>query len=102
MKCFCNNLGELCVFNFARLLAPPYTVQTPFHATLHYILKKEVSTQHSPPLSLSPDDAFNKIPLCAGDDAGEVSWTTVTSDLKLYASHSHFVKQTASLQGAHW
>ena len=37
-----------------------------------------------------------------GDDAVGVAWTDVDSQLKLYASHSDFVKRTTELHKAHW
>jgi len=38
----------------------------------------------------------------AGDDAGAVRWMEVSRDLKLYASHIHFIEQVANMRGAHW
>lgn len=50
----------------------------------------------------SSGETLDKIPLSSGDDAGDVAWTTATSDIKLYASHTHFITKTANLRGAHW
>lgn len=40
--------------------------------------------------------------LQAGDDAMNVRWTDLSSELKLYASHSHILKKVAELHHAHW
>ena len=47
-------------------------------------------------------EAFSKVRLCAGDDAGAVAWTEIRSDLHLYASHSHFIQEVAKLRNAAW
>ena len=46
--------------------------------------------------------AFSKLQLQAGDDAGEVAWMEVGSDLDLYASHTHFIQMAAKLRDAAW
>lgn len=38
-------------------------------------------------------DVVGRFNLKSGDDAGEVAWTTITADLKLYASHAVFLHQ---------
>jgi|ERR1712130_145851 len=40
--------------------------------------------------------------LTAGDDASDVKWSDISADLKLYASHSDFVRRVAQLHEAHW
>lgn len=40
--------------------------------------------------------------LSPGDDAVGVRWTDISSNLKLFASHEMFIKQTAELHKAHW
>ncbi|KAI1884672.1 hypothetical protein AGOR_G00228830 [Albula goreensis] len=47
-------------------------------------------------------DSVSGLPLQAGDDAGQVSWVDIDSALKLYASHSEFLKVTAKERRAHW
>jgi len=47
-------------------------------------------------------DVFCNFLLEAGDDAGAVRWMEVTRDLRLYASHIHFIEQVVNLRGAHW
>lgn len=47
-------------------------------------------------------EAFSKVQLCAGDDAGAVAWTDICSDLHLYASHIHFIQEVAKLRNAAW
>lgn len=45
---------------------------------------------------------MSELPLQAGDDAGQVSWTDIDSSLTLYASHSHFLETVAKEREAHW
>jgi ADP-ribose pyrophosphatase len=47
-------------------------------------------------------DVFGKFKLHAGDDAGKVKWMEVSGDIKLYASHATFIKNTCDRLGAHW
>jgi ADP-ribose pyrophosphatase len=42
------------------------------------------------------------IQLEAGDDAGAVKWTEVTSLARLYASHLSFISKAAEIRGAAW
>jgi ADP-ribose pyrophosphatase len=44
----------------------------------------------------------DKLKLHAGDDAVKVEWKDISSDLKLYASHSDLVKKAAEIHCAHW
>ncbi len=37
-----------------------------------------------------------------GDDAVGVKWQDMSSDLELYASHKHFIQNTANRHSAHW
>ncbi|XP_077976552.1 ADP-ribose pyrophosphatase, mitochondrial-like isoform X2 [Styela clava] len=46
--------------------------------------------------------SFAKMPLEGGDDARSARWMDVSSSLKLYASHSSFLKSTAEYHKAHW
>lgn len=49
------------------------------------------------------DDAgtnVGKVPLQAGDDAKNVTWLAIDRELKLYASHFYFIKQTCQRRGA--
>ena len=48
------------------------------------------------------NSVFGNIELKAGDDAINVQWMDLSSDLKLYASHSELLKKVAELHGAHW
>eukprot|EP01135_Chromosphaera_perkinsii_P012311 Nk52_evm3s2635 gene=Nk52_evmTU3s2635 len=43
---------------------------------------------------------FDMLKLHAGDDAGEVMWKTVDTDLKLYANHKDFLDRVVELRGA--
>nr|CAH7760314.1 unnamed protein product [Callosobruchus chinensis] len=43
-----------------------------------------------------------KFDLKAGDDAQSVKWMDIDGDLKLYASHSQFIKMVVEKLGAHW
>ncbi|CAH8512649.1 unnamed protein product [Heterobilharzia americana] len=47
-------------------------------------------------------DSLALFPLTAGDDAEAVSWTDISSELHLYASHRDFIELVASLQKARW
>lgn len=47
-------------------------------------------------------DSVSELPLQAGDDAGQVSWTDIDSSLALYANHSQFLKTVAEERKAHW
>ncbi|XP_019616862.1 PREDICTED: ADP-ribose pyrophosphatase, mitochondrial-like [Branchiostoma belcheri] len=40
--------------------------------------------------------------LQAGDDANAVKWMDIGSELRLFASHKHFLKKVASNRKAHW
>lgn len=47
-------------------------------------------------------DNVGRFELHAGDDAVGVEWKDVDSSLKLYASHSDFIRKTAEQLDAHW
>ncbi|NXT42550.1 NUDT9 protein, partial [Pelecanoides urinatrix] len=47
-------------------------------------------------------EAMDNLPLEAGDDAGIVKWIDISEKLKLYASHSNFIKLVTEKRGAHW
>lgn len=47
-------------------------------------------------------DKVGKFKLEAGDDAAKVKWAQVSSETKLYASHSDIIKKVVELLGAHW
>ncbi|KAJ1520177.1 hypothetical protein ONE63_004391 [Megalurothrips usitatus] len=47
-------------------------------------------------------DGVAALPLEAGDDAVGVRWTDLSADLKLYASHSQFLKAVADKMGVAW
>lgn len=40
--------------------------------------------------------------LTAGDDAGDVTWMAAVVTTRLYASHSHFIREVVSRKGAAW
>ena len=50
----------------------------------------------------TPGEAFSRLNLVAGDDAAAVAWTEIHSDLRLYASHTHFIHLSVELRGAAW
>lgn len=52
--------------------------------------------------SLHLGDSVSELPLQAGDDAGQVSWTDMDSSLAFYANHSQFLKTVAEERKAHW
>lgn len=45
---------------------------------------------------------LSKLNFEAGDDAISIHWIEVSSDVKLYASHSNLIKATAALRDAHF
>ncbi|XP_047617600.1 ADP-ribose pyrophosphatase, mitochondrial-like [Phacochoerus africanus] len=45
---------------------------------------------------------MDHLPPEAGDDAKEVRWVDINDKLKLYASHSQFIRSVAEKRGAHW
>ena len=45
-------------------------------------------------------EAFDKIKLCAGDDAGDVAWKELNVSLPLYASHTALTKMVVDLRNA--
>lgn len=45
---------------------------------------------------------FKNIKLTAGDDAKNVKWLDISSNLKLYASHKNFIQKVAIIHNAHW
>ena len=45
-------------------------------------------------------EAFSKVKLCAGDDAGDVSWKELNASLVLYASHVALTKMVVDLRNA--
>ncbi|KAG7249653.1 hypothetical protein CRUP_008925 [Coryphaenoides rupestris] len=47
-------------------------------------------------------NSVSKLPLQAGDDAGEVTWVDIDSSFPLYASHSHILEMVAKERHAHW
>ncbi|XP_058151745.1 ADP-ribose pyrophosphatase, mitochondrial isoform X2 [Dasypus novemcinctus] len=47
-------------------------------------------------------EIMDNITLEAGDDAGRVKWVDISDKLKLYASHSQFIKLVAEKRDAHW
>jgi ADP-ribose pyrophosphatase len=47
-------------------------------------------------------ESVGMFPLCAGDDAVGVTWTDVSSALKLYASHVQLLEKVAQLRHATW
>ncbi|XP_029411179.1 ADP-ribose pyrophosphatase, mitochondrial isoform X2 [Nannospalax galili] len=47
-------------------------------------------------------EIMDSLTLEAGDDAGKVRWVDISDELKLYASHSQFIKLVAEKRDAHW
>ncbi|XP_064005624.1 ADP-ribose pyrophosphatase, mitochondrial isoform X1 [Pogoniulus pusillus] len=47
-------------------------------------------------------ETMDNLPLEAGDDAGMVKWVDISEELRLYASHSYFIKLVSEKRGAHW
>ncbi|KAF6131848.1 nudix hydrolase 9 [Phyllostomus discolor] len=47
-------------------------------------------------------EIMDNLTLEAGDDAGKVKWVDISDKLKLYASHSQFIKLVAEKRDAHW
>lgn len=47
-------------------------------------------------------EIMDSLALEAGDDAGKVRWVDISDKLKLYASHSQFIKLVAEKRDAHW
>ncbi|XP_057581907.1 ADP-ribose pyrophosphatase, mitochondrial isoform X3 [Hippopotamus amphibius kiboko] len=47
-------------------------------------------------------EIMDNLTLEAGDDAGKVKWVDISDKLKLYASHSQFIKLVAKKRDAHW
>ncbi|XP_076999009.1 ADP-ribose pyrophosphatase, mitochondrial [Tamandua tetradactyla] len=47
-------------------------------------------------------EIMDNLILEAGDDAGKVKWVDISDKLKLYASHSQFIKLVAEKRDAHW
>lgn len=45
---------------------------------------------------------FSLISVLVGDDAIGVKWIDINKDLKLFASHSDFVKKVAEMHDANW
>lgn len=45
-------------------------------------------------------EAFNRVKLQAGDDAGAVTWMEINKHLQLYASHAEFIRSVAEKRGA--
>ncbi len=45
---------------------------------------------------------MSRIPLKAGDDAGDVSWMEASSQVQLYASHMDFIKEVVRRKDANW
>ena len=56
----------------------------------------------TPPLCTHPGEAFSRIKLQAGDDAGAVKWTELSKSLDLYASHTQLVQEVVKLRNAAW
>lgn len=49
-----------------------------------------------------PGDAVSRVQLQAGDDAGDVAWIQASSQLRLYASHTDFIKEVVKRKNAAW
>uniref|UniRef100_H0X0Z7 ADP-ribose pyrophosphatase, mitochondrial n=1 Tax=Otolemur garnettii TaxID=30611 RepID=H0X0Z7_OTOGA len=47
-------------------------------------------------------EVMDNLTLEAGDDAGKVKWVDISEKLKLYASHSQFIKLVTEKRDAHW
>ncbi|XP_021574503.1 ADP-ribose pyrophosphatase, mitochondrial isoform X2 [Carlito syrichta] len=47
-------------------------------------------------------EIMDNLTLEAGDDAGKVRWVDISNRLKLYASHSQFIRLVAEKRDAHW
>ncbi|XP_004870605.1 ADP-ribose pyrophosphatase, mitochondrial isoform X1 [Heterocephalus glaber] len=47
-------------------------------------------------------EIMDNLALEAGDDAGKVKWVDISDKLKLYASHSQFIRLVAEKRDAHW
>ena len=47
-------------------------------------------------------DKVGEFPLRAGDDAAAICWMELNSGIRLYASHSSFVKTVVQKMNAHW
>ena len=45
-------------------------------------------------------EAFGKVELCPGDDAGDVAWKELDRSLALYASHTTLTKMVVDLRKA--
>ena len=45
-------------------------------------------------------EAFSRVKLQAGDDAGAVTWIEINRSLQLYASHAEFIRSVAETRGA--
>ncbi|XP_072024231.1 ADP-ribose pyrophosphatase, mitochondrial-like [Amphiura filiformis] len=46
--------------------------------------------------------SVGKFKLNAGDDAAGVKWMDISSEIKLYASHQHFIEEVTKRHEAHW
>lgn len=47
-------------------------------------------------------DIVGNLDLKAGDDAAEVTWKDIDSNLSLYADHKDFIQKIANRMNAHW
>lgn len=47
-------------------------------------------------------ESVGKLQLQSGDDASSVKWMSISSNIKLYANHSTFIRKVALLRKAHW
>ena len=72
------------------------------HTQTHTQTHTHVRTRTNTRTHTHTGEAFSKVRLCAGDDAGAVAWTDICSDLQLYASHIHFIQEVAKLRNAAW
>ncbi len=45
---------------------------------------------------------FKNFELKAGDDASNVQWMDINSDIQLYATHKEFIEKVANKYKAHW
>ncbi len=45
---------------------------------------------------------FKNFDLKAGDDASNVQWMEINSDIQLYATHKEFIEKVAKKLNAHW
>ena len=81
---------------------PPPPPPPTYHTAITPLAPLPLPLSTACPIPTIPGEAFSRIKLQAGDDAGAVKWTEINGSLDLYASHTQLVQEVVKLRNAAW